>query len=88
MTKELRKANMKRTRLKNSFNKTRTNDNWAAYKRQRNLCVKILRQNKRSYYSQLDPKVVSDNKRFWKAVKPLFSNKIQSSSWPFRKWRR
>ena len=80
MTKELRKANMKRTWLKNSFNKTRTNENWAAYKRQRNLCVKILRQNKKSYYAQLDPKVVSDNKRFWKTVKPLFSNKIQSSS--------
>ena len=40
----------------------------------------ILRQNKKSYYAQLDPKVVSDNKRFWKTVKPLFSNKIQSSS--------
>ena len=71
---------MKRTRLKNCFNKTRTNENWAAFKRQRNLCVKILRQNKRSYYAQLDPKVVSDNKRFWKTVKPLFSNKIQSST--------
>ena len=51
-----------------------------AYKRQRNLCVKILRQNKRSYYAQLDPKVVSDNKKFWKTVKRLFSNKIQSRS--------
>ncbi len=80
MTKELRKANMRRTRLKNSFNKTRTSENWAAYKRQRNLCVNILRQNKRSYYAQLDPKIVNDNKRFWKTVKPLFSNKVQSSS--------
>ena len=43
MTKELRKANMKRIRSKNSFNKTRTNENRAAYKTQRNLCVKILR---------------------------------------------
>ena len=42
MTKELRKANMKHTRLKNSFNEIQTNENWAAYKRQRNLCVKIL----------------------------------------------
>ena len=50
------------------------------HKMKRNLCVKILRQNKRSYYAQLDPKVVSDNKRFWKTVIPLFSNKIQSSS--------
>ena len=71
---------MKRTRLKKSFNKMRTNENRAAYKKQRNLCVKILRQNKKFYYAQLDPEVVSDNKKFWKTVKPLFSNKIQSSS--------
>ena len=80
MTKELRKANMKRTRLKNRFNKNRTNENWTAFKKQRNFCVKLLRQNKRSYYNQLDPKVVSDNKKFWKTVKPLFSNKIQGSA--------
>ena len=37
MTKELRKANMKRTRLKNRFNKNRINENWIAYKKQRNF---------------------------------------------------
>ena len=80
MTKDLRKANMKRTRLKNRFNKNRTHENWTAFKKQRNFCVKLLRQNKGSYYNQLDPKVVSDNKKFWKTVKPLFSNKIQGSA--------
>ena len=60
MTKELRKANMKRTQLKNNHNKVRTNENLAAYKTQRKLYVKTLRQNKKSYYAQLDPKVVSD----------------------------
>ena len=79
MTRELRKAIMKRSDLKNKFNKMRMNENWAAYKRQRNLCIKVLRQNKKSYYAQLDPKVVSGNK-FWKTVKPLFSTKIQSIS--------
>ena len=71
---------MKRTRLKNRFNKNRTNENWTAFKKQRNFCVKLLRQNKRSYYNQLNPKIVSDNKKFWKTVKPLFSNKIQGSA--------
>ena len=33
----------------------------------------------KSYYAQFGPKVVSDNKKFWKTVKPLFSNKIQST---------
>ena len=79
MTKELRKAIMKRSRLKNKFNKCKTNENWIAFKKQRNFCVKLLRQSKKSYYSKLDPKVVSDNKQFWKTVKPLFSNKIHGT---------
>ena len=79
MTKELRKANMKRTRLKNRFNKNKTNENWTAFKKQR----KILRQtspSKRSYYNRLDPKVVSDSKKFWRTVKPLFLNRIEGSA--------
>ena len=80
MTRELRKAIMKRSNSKNKLNKIRTNENWAAYKRQRNLCVGVLRQNKKSYYARLDPKTVSDSKKFWKTVKPLFSSKIQSAS--------
>ena len=63
MTKELRKANMKRTRQRNRLNKNRTNENWTAFKKQRNVCFKLLRQ-KRSYHNRLDPKVVSGNKKF------------------------
>ena len=80
MTKELRKANMKRSRLKNRLNKCKTNENWIAFEKQGKFCVKLPRQSKKSYYSKLDPKVVSDNKQFWKIVKPLFSNKIHGNS--------
>ena len=72
--------NMKRTRLKNRFNKNKTNENWTAFKKQRNFCVKLLCQNKRSYFNRLDPKDVSDSKKFWRTVKPLFSNKIEGSA--------
>ena len=68
------------SRLKSIFNRTRANENWTAYERQKNLCVKILRQNKKTYYAQLDTKVVNENKKFWKTVKPLFSNKVQRCS--------
>ena len=37
-------------------------------------------RNKKSCYARLDPKIVSDNKKCWKATKPLFSSKIQSTS--------
>ena len=80
MSKYLMKAIMKRSRLKNRFTKTSTDENWLACKTQRNLCVKILRENKKSYYAKIDTKAVGDNKRFWTVVKPLFSNKVQTSS--------
>ena len=32
-------------------------------------------KTKRNYYAQLDNKIVTDNRKFWKAVSPLFSEK-------------
>ena len=75
MTKELRKEHMKRTRLLNKYRKNRTEENETAYKRQRNYCSKILKKTKATYYGNLKPSNVSDNKNFWKNVKPLFSEK-------------
>ena len=53
---------------------------WQAYKKQRNLCVSLLRQNKKDYFETLDMKSVTDNKMFWKTVAPLFSNKSKASN--------
>ena len=39
----------------------------------------ILCENKRFYYAKLDTKAVCDNKRFWKVIEPLLSNKVQTS---------
>ena len=43
--------------------------------KQRNYCVSLLRKTKKDYYRNLDPKKVADNRRFWRTVKPFFSNK-------------
>ena len=37
--------------------------------------MKLLRKTKRDYYSNLGEKSVTDNKKFWKTVKPSLSNK-------------
>ena len=79
MTKELRKEHMKRTRLLNKYRKNRTPENEASYKTQRNFCVKLLKKTKATYYGNLKPSCVSDSKKFWKTVKPLFSDKCVSS---------
>ena len=35
----------------------------------------LVRKEKAIFYSNLDPKLIIDNKNFWKTVKPLFSGK-------------
>ena len=75
MTKELRKEIMLRSKLKNKFNKERNHINWCNYKRQRNRCLSILRKSKKEYFNSLNMKQVSDNKLFWKSVKPFFNDK-------------
>ena len=35
-----------------------------------------MRQNKKQYYGSLNVNHITDNKNFWSAVKPNFSNKI------------
>ena len=75
MTKTLRKASMIRSRPKNCFHKTRSDENWLLYKTQRNLCTKLLRKTKKDYFSTLNPKLVSGNKNFWRTIKPYFSDK-------------
>ena len=75
MTKALRKAIMLRTRLRNMYNKCKTQEKWNAFKKQRNKCTKILRKAKVDYYEDLDLEDISDNRKFWKTVKPLFQIK-------------
>ena len=50
MTKELQKAIMKRSRLKNKFNCSKTNKNCEEFRKQRNLCTKIKRKAEISHF--------------------------------------
>ena len=74
MTKQLRKAFMRRSRLNNIYNKTRSPENWDNYKKQRNFCVDLLRKTKRSSFEKINIIDISDNKKFWNTIKPFFSN--------------
>ena len=71
---------MSPSKLRNKFLKSRSNKDKEAYKKQRNLCVSLWRQNKKDYFETLDIKSVTDNKMFWKTVTPLFSNKSKASN--------
>ena len=38
--------------------------------------MSILRKYKRDYFGNLNNKIVTDNRKFWKTVSPLFPGKV------------
>ena len=80
MNKTLAKAIMVRSRLRNKYLKLKTCESRDAYKKQRNLCVTLLRETKKIFYENLNPNLISDNKNFWRQVKPFFSDKTSTTS--------
>ena len=75
MNKALSKEFMHRSKLKNRYHKNPTEENKTAYKKHRNFCVSLLKKEKKKYYNNLDMNIFEDNKKFWKKIKPLFSDK-------------
>ena len=72
MTKSLRKAIMLRSRLENNFNKQRSDENWDTYKKQRNFCVKLLRQAEEKYFSDINVKSILTTKNSGKPQNHFF----------------
>ena len=75
MNEILYKAIMAQSKLRNKFLKLKTIESREAYKRQRNYCVSLIRKTKKRFYENLSPNLITDNRKFWKQVKPFFSDK-------------
>ena len=75
LNKNIYKAIMVRSRLRNKYLKLKTYESREEYKKQRNLCVGLIRDAKKQFYENLNPKSIRDTKRFWSVVKPCFSDK-------------
>ena len=69
MTKNLRKAIMARSKLQNKYNKNRQPENWIRFKKQRNKCIKILRNVKNESLSNLKTNGVTNSKKFGQQFK-------------------
>ena len=78
MNKELSKAIMYRSKLRNIHNKKKTKETWEAFKRQRNKCVSIKHRNIRNHFKDLAKNHGANGKMFWTAVKPFLTNKESS----------
>ena len=63
VTKQLRKAIMKRYKLRNDFLKDRNDASQSGYRKQRNLRVTLLRKAKKQYFLNLEPKLITDNRK-------------------------
>ena len=68
---------MDRSRLRNRFLKTRSNEDKKAYNTQRNYCLTLVRKSKRDYYNNLEHQNVTDKKTFSKSIKSFFQNKAR-----------
>ena len=75
MNKTLSKAFMIRSRLKNMYNKFPTEENKIIYEKHRNYCSNLLKKVKKEYYNNIDTNTFTDNKKFWKCIRPFFSEK-------------
>ena len=71
---------MHNSKSKNIYNKTEANEDWDNYKKQRNFCVILLRNTKKDYFEKLNIKDLTENKKFWKIIKPFFGNKGLNSN--------
>ena len=70
--KELDKEIMERSILSNNFLKPKSQKDQLKYNKQHNFCKKLVKINKKLYFSKLDIKKLVDNRSFWKAVLLLF----------------
>ena len=77
ITKKLRKSIMKRSRLEKIYLKTLSEKSLKAYRNQKNYVSRLYKKEreKKLFFGSLNPSIISDNRKFWKNIKPLFSNK-------------
>lgn len=78
LNKQIRKEIMIRSRRRNCYNTDPSAYNWNQYKIQRNKCLSLVRKAKQNYFSQINMKNLSDQRNFWKSVRPIFSEKATS----------
>ena len=75
MTKNLRKAITKRSQLKTKYFKRNPAESLQLYKKQTIFCIKLHKKERKKYHNSLKLNKVTDNKAFWKTIKPFLSDK-------------
>ena len=58
------------------FSKIQNDFSKCLWKTTQLMCNLFAKSKNKQYLLNLDPKLITDNKKFWKSVKPLFPDKI------------
>ena len=69
---------MTRSFLEHKYYKHPSAENNKTYKKQKNFCSRLYKKERKKFYANIDIRNVTDNKKFWQTVKPLFSEKSQN----------
>ena len=75
LTKELKKAITKRSQLEKIYSNKRTEESFKKYKKQKNYCSRLYKRERKSFFESIDSSKITDNKTFWKNIRPFFSEK-------------
>ena len=71
---------MKRSRLRSKFLNTKSEVDRKAYNKQRNYFVTLIRKAKQIFFGNINTVDGTDNKTFWRTVKPFFADKVTTCS--------
>ena len=50
-----------------------------AYNKQRNICISMVKKVKKEHFQNINLSEITDNKKFWKTVSPLFGNIVKAN---------
>ena len=88
MNKSVRKFIIVQIRLLNNFIKEDSFINEIVYKRWRNFCAMLIKNTKRNFINNRNVNKITDNKSFWKSVKPSFTEKALKDEKNSTCWKR
>ena len=71
---------MRRSHLEKVYYKSKSEKSFKAYKKQKNFCSRLYKKERKRFFNNLNRFFVTDNKLFWKTIKPFFSNKVNYGS--------
>ena len=75
MTKELSKAIINKSKIRNKYQKWLSRENFLALKEAKKFCNKLTKSVKKAYFRKVTGKGFVNNKAFWNTVKPFLTNK-------------